>query len=168
MKIEQITKAEHDRRIVPWYQRAINDSKVHPFLSTSQYRAVLAAVDDDWSSARFMDDSDRGLLLITLDRERSTATIGLWVLGANTGVAAGLMLYAIRVVPKRFGVRNLSFSISDSNVKWRDQAMRVAGGWMWGREPGAVYDTASGTWVDSWNFKVPVSEIQKERNDGPR
>jgi hypothetical protein len=167
MKIEQITKAEHERRIVPWFQRAVNDPTVHPFLGMGTWRGTPAPEDSDWSKAYFMDDSGVGLLSVGLDHQLCVANLCLWVLDGNQPVAAALMRYAIRTVPKRFGMRHLAFVISDSNAAWRNRAMRAAGKWMWGRETDAVYDTATGRLVDCLHFKVPVSALARSKSLPP-
>jgi hypothetical protein len=159
MKIEQVFKADHDRRIGAWYQAAMNDPTVHPFLSMSAWRSVPAASDDDWGNARFMDDGGRGLLSVSMDRERQSVSIGLWVLGGDTSVAAALMLYAIRRVPRRYNARHLCFSIAENNAAWRDRALKSAARWLWGREPEGAYDVVSGKWVSVLCFKVPVAEL---------
>jgi hypothetical protein len=161
--IEQITKAEHARRIEPWHQKAVNDATVHPFLALGAWRGTPAPVDDDWNTAYFMDQHDMGLLRVGFDHVLHTGTIGLWVLEGNTGIAALLMRYAMCKLPQRYGLTHLAFCISDSNRVWRDQAMRVAGKWMWGREPGSAFDQATGKTVECLHFKVPVEAIQQRR-----
>lgn len=163
MKIEQITKADHSRRVEPWHQKAVNDPTVQPFLTLAAWSETPAPVDIDWTQAYFMDEYDIGLLSVRLDHGQRLATLGLWVLGHNTGVSALLMRYAMFKLPKRYGITHLAFFISDANRAWRDQAMRVAGKWMWGREPGAVFDIATGRMVDLLHFKVPVEAIQQHR-----
>lgn len=163
MKIEQVTKADHARRIDAWYQKAINDPTVFPFLATSNWRGAPPAADSDWSEAYFMDDRDLALLSVKLDHVRRYASVGLWVLEGNTGVAALMMRYAICKMPKRFGVTHLTFCIQENNTAWREQAMRVAGKWMWGREPEASINLEGGRDFDCLNFKVPLSAISRKR-----
>lgn len=163
MKIEQITRTDHARRVEPWYQKAVNDPTVHPFLGTTTWREAPPAVDGDWSSAYFMDQYDQGLLRVGFDHVLHTGSIGLWVLEGNTGIAALLMRFALCKLPQRHGLTHLTFCISDSNRVWRDQAMRAAGKWMWGRDPSSVFDQATGKLVDCLHFKVPVEAIQKRR-----
>lgn len=166
MKIEQVFKADHDRRIGAWYQAAMNDPSVHPFLSMGAWRSVPSAPDNDWEQARFMDDGDKGLLAITIDRERQSVSVGLWVLGGDTAVAAALMLYAIRRVPLRYNARHLCFSIAENNVAWRDRALKSAARWLWGREPEGAYDVETGKWVSVLCFKIPVSELPARKKGG--
>jgi hypothetical protein len=159
MRIEQVFKPDHDRRVGTWYQAAMNDPMVHPYLSPGSWRGMPHATDNDWELARFMDDGDQGLLSVGIDRERRLVTISLWVLGGNTAIAAALMLYAIRRIPKRYDAAYLRFLIAENNTAWRDRALKAAGRWMWGREPFAAYDTTRGEWVSALHFQIPVAEL---------
>lgn len=163
MRVEQITKAEHERRLLPWFQRAINDAAVHPFLSVDVFRNAPIVEDTDWGSAKYMDELDRGLLSCTFDHQRRSASIGIWVLGCDPVVAAALMSFALRVIPNRYGVDYLTFLISEANVAWRDRVMRSAGRWLWGVEPAAAYDARTGKMVGAYHFKVPVAWVKAKR-----
>lgn len=159
MRVDQITKADYDRRVLPWFQRAVNDPLVHPFLSTGFFRATPEVEGSDWNSAKFMDATDAGLLSASFDHERKSASIGLWVLGGETHVAAALMRYAIRQIPRRYGMKYLTFLVAESNTAWRRRTMRSAAKFMWGKEPGSVYDIKSGDMVAALHFKIPVDQI---------
>lgn len=157
--ITQITKVDFDSRLLPWWDKAIKDPAIARFLSFDRYHAAPKAPEDDWSHVNFMDEENIGRLSIGLDRERQTANVSLYVLNNRTDVAARLWKFLIIEVVNLYGIKHITFSVSETNVAWLTSLTRRFREYQWGIHPMNAWDPVWKGWVATHHFFIPVHKL---------
>lgn len=124
-----------------WFQKAMSDDGVWPFLSMQPRYLPIKIEDDDWDRRVIMDDAGLGVCVIDFDRTGSHAVgLCIWVLSceARPMVAGSLMRSAIDVAA-RYDVRWIKTGVHESNAS----SVRVNEkffGAPWGIEPNAAWN----------------------------
>lgn len=159
-------------RIDVWFDKAMRDETVRPYLTTGTHFPRITIPEDDYDGVVLMDENNRGVLKIYMDEESRTARIGVWVLAPTVGdyargeTAFSLMSKAITIVEASPSVQFFATRVMSTNHHGQSFSDRLFE--PWGREVKAVFDTnTSGhlarpnRWVDWLHYRSPIAEVKE-------
>ena len=144
-----------------WWIHAQVDPTVYPYLSMSKYSKAIEVVADTWNTYNMMDKSERGLLSLSFDRSRDSASLALWVLNCKEKpFIAGTLIRLIPEILRRTGLKYLNSNVHESNIYSRNITEKYLGP-HWGVEPKSAWNALSGVMEDTYYYRCRTEDLGK-------
>lgn len=160
MEITRITKTGQSR-IDNWYDKALKDAAVRPYLSFAVRIPHLSSDSgDDWACVFYMDDDNQALLRASLSRDYCMREISfsLWVLESSAKRRiAGRMLMRFPSIAESYGAKFMDASCHASNVD-SARLLRRRFGESWGRQAEHGWNPDLGRFEDTLHFRTTVAD----------
>lgn len=176
MRIEPIDRLglTDQYRLDEWFDKAINDDSVRPYLTTGSHTPRIMVPDDDHDGVVLMNYNNTGVLKLYFEEESRTAKFGIWVLTPTPDVltrketAYNLMKYGINVCKQNPLIEYIGSRVMETNVHGLSFSSSLLD--QWGTEPAAVFDTGTliynqtHTWVAWHHFRSPINVVEERLN----
>lgn len=171
--IERVTPMQQDR-LDDWFDVAMQDESVRPFLTTGVHFPRLTIPEDTYDGVVLMNRANTGVLKLYTDEESQTMKIGIWVLEpsedapSRSVTALSLMKGALVIADQNprinyFGTRVMSTNYH--GINFSDRLFT-----MWGVESNAVYDTTGtqSSWVNWVHYRAAIANVREAVNSWER
>lgn len=150
-------------RVDKWFDNAMRDDSVRPWLSTGINTPRLEIPEDNADGLILMTANNKGLIRLYNEPEMQAVIIGIWVLSPKKAeykrrdIADALMTYGLTFC-RRPDIKYVGCRVASSNDHGMNFAKRLYGT-PWGVESEGFFDPALGKWVDWVHFRTPVANI---------
>lgn len=171
--VDRLGPTDHDR-LDDWFDLAMKDESVRPYLTTGVHFPRLTIPEDDYDGVVFMDKSNNGVLKLYNEEESQTMKIGIWVLSPAEGdpsrgvTALSLMKSALVVAEQNPSVNFFGTRVMSTNQHGLNFSTRLLT--QWGIESSAVYDTSNSQcfWADWVHFRSPLANVRQSMHQWER
>lgn len=160
--VERIGSTEQ-HRLDEWFDQAMKDPTVMPYLGTSGNRPRLEVPDDDYTGVVLMNKASTGVMKLYFNHDTRTSTFGLWVLTPEEGgrsrreTALELVRTSMVVLEHHPTLHWIASKVKVSNEHGMNFS-RMLMGEPWGLEDQAAYDRG---WVDLAHFRASIDDVKK-------
>lgn len=147
-------------RLDVWFDQAMNDQTVMPYLGDGSSRPRLIVPDDDQDGVVLMNKANTGVLKLYFDPDIRTARFGIWTLQeapTRSLLAHRLISTAMVVLGYHPDLVWLTARVKTSNIHGMAFATRYLDE-PWGVEPKAGFDHG---WVDVAHFRETITNVRQ-------
>lgn len=140
-----------------WYQAAMHDPTVMPYLSNNNYVAMHEIKSNAWENTLLMDNTNTGLAVIIPLRESMShrAIISLWVLDTDRRLLiAGRLFQEIKTQAYRQGVKWLEWYVCEDNA--RSLAFSRKHAKQFSAQPEASWSFKESKWKTCFGFTLKI------------
>ena len=154
---------QHQSIIDDWFNEALADPLVGPYLGVVDYRPIITIPDNDWEGFVLIDEGHQGVIKIYFNRETMTASMGMWVLTQQTAqakarITASLVMELLNVMSLYPRFTHMSATVAQDNI----QSLRITTsvlGKPWGTEPHGAYNFKERKFTGLVHFQTPMDEL---------
>ena len=133
-----------------FFQWAINDPEIYPYLTVNKRIFRREIPKDDWEGFMFISDCGKCFMHISLNRTKDIEfDISMW---SKSPLLAGRCVKIIEELIRRYKPTCLDSCVHSSNeraIKWNRRVL----GQEWGIEPKGAWNMLNGEYEDLYHFK---------------
>ncbi len=167
--VERVGFTEQNR-LDEWFDRAMSDESVRPYLTTGMHFPRLEIPEEVEEGVVLMNRQNTGVLKLYFDIERQTADLGVWVLTPQDEThpsrgftAMSLMVAACTICQQYPLIKFMSARVMSTNYHGQAFFDRLMN--HWGVEEAAVFDTSRkshqlGKWANWIHYRAPIRHVE--------